>query len=125
MLGIAFIVFIAGLIYFRHDLLLCFGLKGLARWLGTFIVGFVIIQLAWPPANIGWMTILPILFTLIAKVRYDRLYSSSSFCSEQSWELEKAVREHAAKQAFEESRAIVPKHVEPNEPKPDDENEAS
>ena len=77
MLGIAFIVFIAGLIYFRHDLLLCFGLKGLASWLGTFIVGFVIIQLAWPLANIGWMTIVPILFTLIAKVRYNRLYSSS------------------------------------------------
>ena len=71
------------------------------------------------------MTIVPILFTLIAMVRFNRLYSSSSLCSEQSWELGKAVREHAAKQAFEESRAIAPKHVEPNESKPDDKNEAS
>lgn len=88
MLGIGFILFITGLIYFRHYLLLCFGLKELASWLGTFIVGFVIIQLAWPPANTGWMTIVPILFALIAKVGYNRLYSSSLFFSEQSWELE-------------------------------------
>ena len=119
------IVFIVALIYFRQELLLCLGLKGLACWLGSFIGGYVLISLVWPPGAIGWMTIVPILFTLIARVRYNRLYSPSIICSEKMWELEKAAREHAAEQAFEESRAIVPKHVKPNEPKPDDENEAS
>ena len=83
------IVFIVALIYFRQELLLCFGLKGLACWLGSFIGGYVLISLVWPPGTIGWMTIVPILFTLIARVRYNRLYSPSIICSEKMWELEK------------------------------------
>ena len=59
------IVFIVALIYFRQELLLCFGLKGLACWLGSFIGGYVLISLVWPPGAIGWMTIVPILFTLL------------------------------------------------------------
>ena len=39
------------------------------------------------------------------------------------WELENATREHAAELAFEESRAIVPKHVEHDEPKANNKNE--
>ena len=39
------------------------------------------------------------------------------------WKLEKAALEHAAEQAFEESRAIVPSHVEHDEPGADDKNE--
>lgn len=38
-------------------------------------------------------------------------------------ELEKAAREHAAEQGFEESRAIVPSHVEHDETGVDDKNE--
>ena len=117
------IVFIVALIYFRQELLLCFGLKGLACWLGSFIGGYVLISLVWPPGTIGWGTVVPILFFLIARVRYNRLYSPSSICSHQMWELEKATREHAAEQAFEESRAIVPKHVEHDEPKANNKNE--
>ena len=90
------IVFIVALIYFRQELSLCFGPKGLACWLGSFIGGYVLISLVWPPGTIGWMTIVPILFTLIARVRYNRLYSPSIICSEKMWELEKAAREHAA-----------------------------
>ena len=117
------IVFIVALIYFRQELLLCFGLKGLACWLGSFIGGYVLINLVWPPGTIGWMTIVPILFTPIARVRYNRLYSPSIICSKKMWELEKAAREHAAEQAFEESRAIVPRHVEHDEPMADNKNE--
>ena len=106
------IVFIVALIYFRQELLLCFGLKGLACWLGSFIGGYVLISLVWPPGTIGW-------------VRYNRLYSPSIICSEKMWELEKAAREHAAEQAFEESRAIVPRHVEHDEPRADNKNETS
>ena len=125
MLCAAFFVFLAGLIYFRQELLLCFGLKGLACWLGSFIGGYVLISLVWPPGTIGWMTIVPILFTLIARVRYNRLYSTSIICSEKMWELKKAAREHAAEQAFEESRAIVPRPVEHDEPRADNKNETS
>ena len=39
------------------------------------------------------------------------------------WELEKAAREHAAEQGFEESRAIVPRHVEHDETRADNKNE--
>ena len=59
------IVFIVALIYFRQELLLSFGLKGLACWLGSFIGGYVLISLVWPPGAIGWMTIVPILFPLL------------------------------------------------------------
>ena len=83
------IVFIVALIYFRQELLLCFGLKGLACWLGSFIGGYVLISLVWPPGAIGWMTIVPILFTLIARVRYNRLYSTSIICSEKMWKWKK------------------------------------
>ena len=83
----------------------------------------MLISPVWPPGAIGWLTIVPILFTLIARVRYNRLYSPSIICSEKMWELEKAAREHAAEQAFEESRAIVPRHVEHDEPRADNKNE--
>ena len=123
MLCAAFMVFLAGLIYFRQELSLCFGLKGLACWLGSFIGGYVLISLVWPPGTIGWDTVVPILFFLIARVRYNRLHSPSIICPENMWELEKAAREHAAEQAFEESRAIVPRHVEHDEPMADNKNE--
>ena len=123
MLCAAFMVFLAGLIYFRQELLLCFGLKGSACWLGSFIGGYVLISLVWPPGTIGWSTFVPILFLLIAKVRFNRLYSPGSICSHQMWELEKAAREHAAEQAFEESRTVVPKHIEHDEPKANNKNE--
>ena len=47
------IVLIVALIYFRQELLLCFGLKGLACWLGSFIGGYVLISLVSPPGAIG------------------------------------------------------------------------
>ena len=123
MLYASFFVFLAGIIYFRQELLLCFSLKGLACWLGSFIGGHVLISFVWPPGTIGWDTVVPILFFLIARVRYNRLHSPSIICPENMWELEKAAREHAAEQAFEESRAIVPSHVEHDEPGADDKNE--
>ena len=83
----------------------------------------MLISLVWPPGTIGWGTVVPILFFLIAKVRFNRLYSPGSICSHQMWELEKAAREHAAEQAFEESRTVVPKHIEHDEPKANNKNE--
>ncbi len=47
------IIFIVALIYFRQELSLCFGLKGLACWLGSFIGGHVLISFVWPPGTIG------------------------------------------------------------------------
>ena len=39
------------------------------------------------------------------------------------WEMEKAAREHTAEQGFQESRSIVPSHVEHDETRADDKNE--
>ena len=57
------IVFIVALIYFRQELLLCFGLKGLACWLGSFIGGHVLISFVWLPGTTGLDIVDPILFT--------------------------------------------------------------
>jgi len=96
MLCAAFFVFLAGLIYFRQELLLSFGLKGLACWLGSFIGGHVLFSFVWLPGTIGWDIVVPILFFLIARVWYNRLHSPSIICPENMWELEKATRERAA-----------------------------
>ncbi len=100
----------------------CFGLKGLAIWLSSFVGGYVIIGFIWPPGIIVWITVFTILFYFTAKVRYNRLQGPLN--SEQIWELEKAVREHAERKGFEEGRAIVPKHVELSEPNPSQKRDA-
>ena len=99
------------------DFYQCFGLRGLALWLSSFIVGWVIIEFIWPQAIMPWITwviLFTILFYFTAKVRYNRLQGPLN--SEQIWELEKEAREHALNKGFEEARAIVPKHVEISEP---------
>ena len=98
------------------DFYQCFGLKGLALWLSSFVGGYVIIGFIWPPGIIVWITVFTILFYFTAKVRYNRLQGPLN--SEQIWELAKAAREHAERKGFEEGRAIVPKHVELSEPNP-------
>ena len=104
------------------DFYQCFGLKGLAIWLSSFVGGYVIIGFIWPPGIIVWITVFTILFYFTAKVRYDRLQGPLN--SEQIWELEKAAREHAERKGFEEGRAIVPKHVELSEPNPSQKRDA-
>ena len=104
------------------DFYQCFGLKGLAIWLSSFVGGYVIIGFIWPPGIIVWITVFTILFYFTAKVRYNRLQGPLN--SEQIWELEKAVREHAERKGFEEGRAIVPKHVELSEPNPSQKRDA-
>ena len=99
------------------DFYQCFGLRGLALWLSSFIIGWTIIEFIWPQGTMPWI-IWVILFTIFfyftAKVRYNRLQGPLN--SEQIWELEKAAREHAESKGFEEARAIVPRHVEISEP---------
>ena len=104
------------------DFYQCFGLKGLAIWLSSFVGGYVIIGFIWPPGIIVWITVFTILFYFTAKVRYDG--SQGPLNSEQIWELAKAAREHAERKGFEEGRAIVPKHVELSEPNPSQKRDA-
>ena len=104
------------------DFYQCFGLKGLAIWLSSFVGGYVIIGFIWPPGIIVWITVFTILFYFTAKVRYNRLQGPLN--SEQIWELAKAAREHAERKGFEEGRAIVPKHVELSEPNPSQKRDA-
>ena len=79
----------------------------------------MLISFVWLPGTIGWDIVVPILFFLITRVRYNRLHSPSIICPENMWELEKATREHES----EESRAIVPSHVEHDETGAEDKNE--
>ncbi|MDP7050383.1 MAG: hypothetical protein QF600_00510 [Verrucomicrobiota bacterium] len=104
------------------DFYQCFGLKGLALWLSSFVVGCAIIESIWPQGLMAWIILLTILFYFTAKVRYNR--SQGPLNSEQIWELEKAAREHAESKGFEEARAIVPKHVEISEPNPSKKRDA-
>ena len=99
------------------DFYQCFGLRGLALWLSSFIIGWAIIEFIWPQGTMPWITwviLFTIFFYFTAKVRYNRLQGPLN--SEQIWELEKAAREHAESKGFEEARAIVPRHVEISEP---------
>ncbi len=99
------------------DFYQCFGLRGLALWLSSFIVGWAIIEFIWPQGTMPWITwviLFTIFFYFTAKVRYNRLQGPLN--SEQIWELEQAAREHAESKGFEEARAIVPRHVEISEP---------
>ena len=62
-------------------------------------------------------------FFLTTRHRYKKYYAPTPINSEEMWELEKAARKHAEDKAFDESRAIVPKHVETDEPSPDNKNQ--
>tara|TARA_B100001250_G_scaffold325460_1_gene289259 strand:+ start:832 stop:1242 length:411 start_codon:yes stop_codon:yes gene_type:complete len=113
--AVMFIRFIAAISRINFsDFYQCFGLKGLAIWLVSFIFGFAMFESIWPKGTLVWIILFIMLFYFTAKVRY--ISQQDSLSSEQIWELKKTAREDAERKAIDEGRAIVPKHGEIKSP---------
>lgn len=104
-------------------MLASYGIKGVALWVISYVGGIFLIYHLWPSLLHAWFTLVPISFSLTTRHRYKKYYAPNPINSEEMWELEKAARKHAEDKAFDESRAIVPKHVETDEPSPDNKNQ--
>ena len=66
---------LAALVYFREEMLACYGIKGVALWVISYVGGIFLIYHLWPPLLHAWFTLVSISFSLTTRHRYKKYYA--------------------------------------------------